>query len=475
MLASDFSVTTPPELITTPSPNHAREVLVTTLMAIAPAIETELPLSSFEAAFGVEVVEVFPPLVLRDSFAFPRLSSAFLLTSLPPPSLPSEGDAPFADASARVVTSTACVAWKLTAPVAVMLRALPESATTLSMTVSASDTPMPAVLPAWVSPLAVVPAFTLWVACAVTLEAVSAVVLAPSDALVRMVANVIAMAGTIVTLPDFPPASASVVNVVLSVAVMVTAPAPVSGGPRVGSPTWSMPAYTVKSTRFRPNAAPIPTVPVPDWLACPEALFVLFDPAVKLTAPPPVIATPGSGRKSVPGVWSPWMTARVSASTRLRAKAPATPRVPLPSVAPALAVASNACVASLPTVSIVAFSVRLLAMTRAPTPMLASLSSVTLFTASPAPIPTEVAPVEVPSALAVASVLLRAVNTTAPMAMRLVAGASSTVVVELARLNAIAAATVTAVPSSFSAAGVLESFAPPEERPPAFDSFASDF
>ncbi|GAB3043229.1 hypothetical protein GCM10027052_26730 [Parafrigoribacterium mesophilum] len=242
VFASDFRVTTPPAEITTPSPNQAREALFTTLIAIAPAIETELPPSSLEAALGVELVEVVPPLALRDWFALPRFASAFWLTSLPPPSLPSDGEAPFAAASASVVTSTDCVVWKPTAPTAVMLRALPDSATTLSRMASARETPMPAVLPALVSPLAVVPAFTLWVACAVTLSAVSAVLLAPSDALVRMVANVMAMAGTMVTVPDVPPAFASVVNVVSSVAVIVMAPAPVSGGPRVGSATWSMPA-----------------------------------------------------------------------------------------------------------------------------------------------------------------------------------------------------------------------------------------
>ncbi|GAB3043236.1 hypothetical protein GCM10027052_26740 [Parafrigoribacterium mesophilum] len=151
------------------------------------------------------------------------------------------------------------------------------------------------------------------------------------------------------------------------------------------------------------------------------------------------------------------------------------PSVPLPSVAPALAVASNAWLVSVPTGFTVALRASECATSFAPTPMPASFSSFTLFTASPAPMPTEVAPVDVPSAVAVASVLLCVVNDAAPLVVRVVAGASSAVVVDSTRLKAIAAATVTSVPSSFSAAGVLESFAPAEERAPASDSLASDF
>jgi hypothetical protein len=96
----------PPELMTTPLANQARELVSTTLMAMAPAIETELPPSSLLAALGVEpVLEVLPVSADWVPLAWPRLSSAFWLTSLPPPPLPSLGEAPFAEASAVVVVS----------------------------------------------------------------------------------------------------------------------------------------------------------------------------------------------------------------------------------------------------------------------------------------------------------------------------------------------------------------------------------
>jgi len=61
---------------------------------------------------------------------------------------------------------------------------------------------MPAVLPTLVSPLAVVAAVTVWVAWASTAPlAVRAVALAPSEALVRMLAMVIAIAGVMLTVP----------------------------------------------------------------------------------------------------------------------------------------------------------------------------------------------------------------------------------------------------------------------------------
>ena len=72
--------------------------------------------------------------------------------------------------------------------------------------------PMPAVEPATVEPLAVVAAETFWVAEAVMLDAVSGAEPAPMEALVRTVAIVMATAGTMVTVPDAPPAFASVVR-----------------------------------------------------------------------------------------------------------------------------------------------------------------------------------------------------------------------------------------------------------------------
>ena len=127
------------------------------------------------------------------------------------------------------------------------------------------------------------------------LDAVSGAVPAPMEALVRMTARTMATEGVIVTLPEPAPASDSVVSVTLWVAVMVSAPAPVSGGPRVGSATGLMPAYTTCVGRLRAMAAPMPTVPSPDWVALADALSVLFEPAVMLTAPRSDDRDAGSG------------------------------------------------------------------------------------------------------------------------------------------------------------------------------------
>ena len=462
-----LTVTTPPELMVTPVPSHPRTVDVTTLMATAPAMDTEAPPPSSLAALGVDDVPVVLPV---SSFwvvlAEPRLSSAFLLTSLPPPSLPSDLDAPWAAASATVLTSAVPVATKETAPPAAMLRAVPES-TRASMTARARETPMPAELPTVVSPLAVVVAFTVWLAVALMAPvALRPEALAPNEAVVVTVARVMATAGVMLTDPPAEPDSALVVMLWVFVAAMVSEPAPVSGGPRVGVRTWSTPALTMSVTRLSPSPAPMPTVPEPDWLALPFDVELELDPAVKDTAPALMMTTPGSGDAGGSGAGlfpSALRVATVVASTILIAKAPAIPRLPLLPDAPALASARNSYVVSAPPAPIGriwAARTRPPAVSAAPIPTEASLRRMTLLTARAAPIVTELPLLAEPSATALASVLFRVLKDTGPVAMTTMAGAMIAVVVEVTRFRAMAAATLTVAPSSFLAAGVLASLAP---------------
>src|SRR6478735_3700220 len=204
------------------------------------------------------------------------------------------------------------------------------------------------------------------------LDAVSGEVPAPMEALVRMTARTMATDGVTVTVPPAAPASDSVVSETVWVAVMVSAPAPVSGGPRVGSATGLMPAYTMWVGRFKAIAAPMPTVPSPDWVALADALSELFDPAVMLTAPPPTITTPGRGpgpgNGELTGSASRW--ASVFSVAMFSANAAATPSVPLVSEAPASAIASSVWV---PALFISAVIVRPDACSAEPTPTPASV------------------------------------------------------------------------------------------------------
>ena len=451
LAASEFadvrSTKAPPAETVSPLGSTAVEELSAIVTAIAAATETPEP--ELSSALGVAVEPLPAPGATESAWS----RSAWTWPLTPPagaPASPSPG-APAAEAVAFEVALEEPSAWKLTSPPAVTFRSVVE-VTEWSAKVSAIAAPT-AASAASAPPTASVSADAVSSAFASTLPVVVSVppVRTPIVAALETLEIAIATAGATATCGLAAPVFAVVVIAWTASARSIRSEAPV----RMDSA--SRAASAASSTRLRATEAPIPR-------EAPRAA-ASFGRAVAVDEEVDVAdsetAEPFAFRDGGPRLDSCRRSAVVFTSTLFSANEPATPMSPPP--APEVALAENVFVLSAaepdgPAVEAVSEAPS--AETIASTPMLASTIAFARLIATPAPTfadpPLAVA---APSALAEASVSPAAVSTSGPPAVTDSASGIVAVALDVARLIAIAAATLIP-PSEVSADGFAGVVAP---------------